>query len=132
MTRMTARQKRLYQAFAEQMIEVREDMQMPLLARGQLPADWAGIRTTPVPGRVRITLRVDTDVAKFYRALGPGYQAVMNRVLRGFMLARLCDVLPEPDEMVVEEPGPETRHLLEQEITTRRLLEALRQARREG
>ena len=31
--------------------------------------------------KVKITLRLDESVAKFYRAMGPGYQARISRIL---------------------------------------------------
>jgi len=47
----------------------------------------------PVPHKTRLTIRIDQDVAKFFRKLGPGYQATLNRVLRAFMIAKLTEVL---------------------------------------
>ncbi len=38
---------------------------------------------------MRITLRVDRSVAKFFRAMGPGYQARINRVLRTYARFRM-------------------------------------------
>jgi len=75
------------------------DMRWPQIASSYLPAEWADIDATPVPEKTRITLRVDVDVAKFYRKLGPGYQSRMNEVLRSFMLARLVEIIglgPQP------------------------------------
>ena len=38
----------------------------------------------PVSGKASISLRVDADVLKWFRAQGPGYQTKMNAVLRAF------------------------------------------------
>lgn len=43
--------------------------------------------------RERITISLDADVVKFFKALGPGYQPKMNRVLRSFMQARVAKIL---------------------------------------
>lgn len=71
------------------------DFEHPPLARTFLPEDWRGISTEPVPHKTRLTIRIDQDVAKFFRKLGPGYQATLNRVLRAFMIAKLTEVLGE-------------------------------------
>ncbi len=63
--------------------------------RYRLPLDWDGIeRAVPTrPKKTRITAAFDADVVRFYRAMGHGYQARMNAVLRTFMLARLSGVI---------------------------------------
>jgi uncharacterized protein (DUF4415 family) len=38
----------------------------------------------PVPAKTSIALRVDSDVLKWFKAQGPGYQTRMNAVLRAF------------------------------------------------
>ncbi len=48
-------------------------------------------------GRTRCTVRFDADVVKFFRAMGPGYQSRMNRVLRSFMHFRLAKIVEGPD-----------------------------------
>ncbi|RLJ51681.1 BrnA antitoxin of type II toxin-antitoxin system [Litoreibacter meonggei] len=56
--------------------------------------------------KVKITLRVDRSVAKFYRAWGNGYQARINRILATYAQARIADYLTiEKDfyKFVVEE-----------------------------
>lgn len=47
--------------------------------------------------RSRVTMSLDADVLKFFRALGPGYQPRINRVLRAFMHMRLAKVIEGPD-----------------------------------
>lgn len=49
--------------------------------------------------KIRLTLRVDESVAKFYRAMGPGYQARMNRVLATFAQMRIAKVREAEDRM---------------------------------
>ena len=60
------------------------------LFRDMIPKDWHDMETVaPVsPVKEQITLRLDRDVIKWYRALGRGYQARINALLRSFMLAR--------------------------------------------
>ena len=47
--------------------------------------------------RIRVTISLDADVVKFFKAMGPGYQPRMNRVLRAFMHMRLAKIIRGPD-----------------------------------
>ena len=82
-----------------------------------------------MPDRVRITLQVDTDVAKFYRKLGRDYQATVNRVLRSSMMARLTEMLGPPERVEVDEPDAICEAELETEVMLRDELERLRRRR---
>lgn len=44
--------------------------------------------------QARVTLVLDADAAAFYRSMGRGHQALMNDVLRAFMLAYEGGCLP--------------------------------------
>ncbi|MEL6573386.1 MAG: BrnA antitoxin family protein [Pseudomonadota bacterium] len=107
------------------------DMRWPQLARSLLPAEWKDIDATPVPDKTRITLRVDADVAKFYRKLGPGYQRVMNDVLRSFMLAKLVEIIglgEQPLEFAVAQTEEQLERF-QREAELVRELEELRKKR---
>ena len=39
----------------------------------------------PVPRKEQLTLRIDSDVVKWYRRQGPGYQTRINLLLRAYM-----------------------------------------------
>jgi len=41
----------------------------------------------PVPPKEQITLRIDSDVLQWFRALGAGYQTQINALLRAYMEA---------------------------------------------
>lgn len=68
-----------------------EDMMINWLDES-LPEAWTGLdHGDPVEHhKTRVTLRVDTEMLKWFRKLGPGYQARMNRVLRIYWTALLC------------------------------------------
>lgn len=58
-------------------------------ASHQAPEGWAEVCSQPIPAvKTRVTLRLDADVAEWFRAQGPGHQTRMNAVLRAFMLSR--------------------------------------------
>lgn len=52
--------------------------------------------------KMKITLRLDESVAKFYRAMGQGYQTRMNRILATFAQMRMAQV-KRLEEMLEEE-----------------------------
>ena len=53
-----------------------------------LPEEWNGLDYwAPVAHpSTRVTLRLDTDMVKWFRALGPGYQKRINLILRIYFL----------------------------------------------
>lgn len=57
-----------------------------------LPKDWNGLETwEPVPRhKTRVTVRLDTDMVRWFRKLGPGYGARINRVLRIYWTALMA------------------------------------------
>jgi len=52
----------------------------------------------PQPKKTKITLLLDEPVAKFYRANGRGYQALMNDVLKAYAQLRLARVIESVEE----------------------------------
>lgn len=42
----------------------------------------------PVPRKVQLTIRVDSDVLEWYRSQGSGYQTQINALLRAYMQER--------------------------------------------
>jgi uncharacterized protein (DUF4415 family) len=42
----------------------------------------------PVPRKMQLTIRVDSDVLEWYRRQGPGYQTRINALLRAYMQER--------------------------------------------
>ncbi len=66
--------------------------------------------------KVKITIRIDASVAKFYRAMGSGYQARMNRVLASFAQMRIGEVEREARSLsqLLDAYGPEVSDRLRQ------------------
>ena len=60
-----------------------------------LPDDWTGMEwDAPVDRhKTRVTLRMDSDMLRWFRKLGPGYQARINRVLRVYWMALLAGLI---------------------------------------
>ena len=64
-------------------------------ARRTLPPEWDEIdlKVKVEPKKAKITLRLDEDVIKYFRAMGPGYTMMVNAVLRTFMSGRIANTL---------------------------------------
>ena len=54
---------------------------------GVIPRDAAGIAAVAPGPRTKLTLQLDAEVAKWFRAMGLGYQARMDYALRSWMLS---------------------------------------------
>lgn len=79
---------------------IEHDLHSRLGLLGALPNEWHQICRDDDRRdvkRTRVTLALDADVVKFFKALGPGYQPRMNRVLRAFMHMRLAKLIDGPD-----------------------------------
>ncbi|MEL6678293.1 MAG: BrnA antitoxin family protein [Pseudomonadota bacterium] len=93
---MAERRKTLTELKAEtelamQVAELEADVAFNTAVAKFVPSTWEDLpeRYPCKPPKTRVTLLVDRDVAKFFRAMGRGHQARMNAVLRTFMLALL-------------------------------------------
>lgn len=63
--------------------------------KDEVPAAWATLEQdidVDEP-KVKITLRLDDSVAKFYRAMGKGYQERINRVLATYAQMKIARVI---------------------------------------
>lgn len=74
--------------------DLETDLRWKLDGSVRIPAEWNAIaQERAQPAKEKVTLRVDADVARFFRAMGQGHLTRMNAVLRAFMLARLAEVV---------------------------------------
>lgn len=66
-------------------------------AESLVPEGWHYVdRTAPVqPKKTKITIRLDEDLAKWYRNMGHGYQGRINAVLRAYMHAAISKYVEE-------------------------------------
>jgi uncharacterized protein (DUF4415 family) len=102
----------------------------PELVKTILPSEWSDISIEPIQEKTRVTLRIDADVAKFFRKLGRGiYQDQINLVLRTFMLARLTEILGTHDELVLADTDEIGKLRISHEASLLEKLAALRRKR---
>ena len=97
MTRTHASRRAAYQAFRYNLETLVAEVQQLVEYRGRLPEEWQEISFNAEAERERITLRVDRGVLKFFRAMGPGDQRRIDRVLRAFVAARLAGIVAGPE-----------------------------------
>ena len=92
-----------YHNLAVTLRDLETDLRWGLDGSDRIPAAWTEIALMPaVAGKTPVTIRVDEDVVKFFRAMGRGYLTQMNRVLRAFMEARLAGVVKGAEAAVYE------------------------------
>lgn len=88
MTRMTKGQAR--NEMLHEMDSLRDQIRARWLTEC-LPRDWTGLDSWQPQGRhkTRVTLRLDSDMVKWFRNTGPGYGARLNTILRVYWTALL-------------------------------------------
>lgn len=99
---MTAAEKKRaahYHQMAECLRRLEVELHHPWAGERVLPEAWHRIAQEPATGRkARLTLWVEEDVLKFFRALGPLWSTRMAEVLSTFMHARLAGVVKGPED----------------------------------
>ena len=112
---MTAKQKTeaAFHQLAQVMRDLEGDLGWRLKDSPRIPTAWHEIAQERIqPLKRPVTLRVDEDVIKSFRAMGQGHLTRMNAVLRTFMLARLAEVVKAQEEY---KPPPEEEKLSEED-----------------
>ncbi len=106
-----------YHELARTMRGLEEDLRWGLADSLRLPREWREIASDPaVPGKEKVTLRLDDDVLRFFRAMGAGYLTRINAVLRTFMLARLAGLVGGPEDVAYAPTAEEEARALRREI----------------
>ena len=73
------------------------DLHNTIEATGRIPEEWHEIaQATPRSAGVKVNLRLEADVVKFFKSMGEGYGPRINDVLRSYMHARLAGVVQGP------------------------------------
>lgn len=100
-TAMAARgkiQREHFRYFTDLMRQIEWDLHKEILDARRIPPAWHEIAKARGPSeKVRVTLRVEADVVRFFRKFGKGYQQRMNDVLAAWMHGRLAALIEGPD-----------------------------------
>ncbi|GGE48020.1 BrnA antitoxin family protein [Actibacterium pelagium] len=98
--KMTKAERLHWSSGTDALAMIEHDLHSRLMTFGQIPTEWHSIwqdEDRLDDRRTRVTARFDADVVKFFKALGPGYQHRMNRVLRAYTHMRLAKLVEGPD-----------------------------------
>jgi uncharacterized protein (DUF4415 family) len=100
---MTAPQKKRaahFHQMAERLRKLEVELHYPWAGERAVPPEWTTIAQRATTGhKARVTLWVEEDVLRFFRATGPLYTTRMAEVLSTFMHARLAGVVKGPEEV---------------------------------
>ena len=92
------RVNRHYMADAMRMLEW--DLHSTILRQMRIPDDWHEIaRKKPGQRKTRVTLRLDEDLVKFFRSMGPDWQVRVNHLMSVWMHARLAGLIEGGETM---------------------------------
>jgi len=50
-----------------------------------LDIDWSDAELVAPPSKTPVSIRLDRDVVRYFKAMGPGYQTRINNVLRHYV-----------------------------------------------
>jgi uncharacterized protein (DUF4415 family) len=91
-------QQEHFNYYVDLMKQIEWDLHREMLDTGRVPEAWHEIaRGKARRAKTRLTIRLEEDVVKFFRKMGPGYQQRMNDVLSAWMHGRLAAVIKGPD-----------------------------------
>lgn len=98
--KLTEKQRAHYRFFHDQMMQFEWDLRHAVWQGLVLPGEWHEVlKAGPKPEKTRVTIRLDADLVRFFRALGPGWQTQLNRVVRAFVMARLAGIVEGPESL---------------------------------
>ena len=99
-----------------------------------LPPEWAEIdlHADVEPEKEKITLRLDRDVIKFFKAEGRGYTKQINYVLRTFAMGRISNAIFVRDQALDVVELVEKYHVMPTEELTQLTALKVKLARREA
>ena len=87
-------QQEHFNYYVDLMKQIEWDLHREMLDAGRVPEIARGKARQ---AKTRVTIRLEEDVVKFFRKMGPGYQQRMNDVLSAWMHGRLAAVIKGPD-----------------------------------
>ena len=90
-TERISRQRMIRYLYEDQM----GDNDIELALRDKVPDAWHTLEhdLDVEEPKVKVTLRLDASVARFYRGMGQGYQARISRILGLWAHMKICDML---------------------------------------
>ena len=94
LAKQTAKQRAHFTYMADIMHRLNWDLHNTIEMTGHIPEAWHDIaQKTPARQNLKVNLRVDEDVVRFFKSMGKGYGPRMCEVLKSYMHARLAGVI---------------------------------------
>lgn len=91
---MTGKQTAHYAYMSDVMRRLEWDLHHSIAETSRIPEEWHKIaQGTPETKRVKVNLRLEADVLRFFRSMGPDYGTRINWVLKSYVQARLAGVI---------------------------------------
>jgi len=92
--KQTPRQRAQMTYMMDVMRRLEWDLHNSIEMTGRIPEAWHEIaQATPRAEKAKVTLRLEGDVVKFFKSMGPDYGPRINDVLKSYMHARLAGVI---------------------------------------
>lgn len=92
--KQTPRQRAQTSYMMDVMRRLEWDLHNSIEMTGRIPEEWHEIaQKTPRAEKVKVNLRLEGDVVKFFKSMGPDYGPRINDVLKSYMHARLAGVI---------------------------------------
>ena len=98
LAKQTPKQRAQFGYMADVMQRLDWDLHNTIEMTGHIPDEWHEIaaRRPQRPG-IKVNLRLDADVVKFFKSMGEGYGPRISDVLKSYMYARLAGVIKGAD-----------------------------------
>ncbi len=97
---LSARQRLQYRFMHDQMLQFEWDLRHAVWDQRIIPDEWHNLlNAEPVSSKTRVTVRLDSDLVKFFRSYGSGWQPMLNTAVRAFVKARLAGMVEGPENM---------------------------------
>ncbi len=98
LAKQTPKQRAHYTYMMDVMQRLEWDLHNTIEITGRIPEEWHEIasRRPERPG-IKVNLRLEEDVVKFFKSMGDGYGPRINDVLKSYMYARLAGVIKGAD-----------------------------------
>lgn len=92
--RPTRREAAHYSYMADVMRRLEWDLHNTIALTGRVPPEWHDIaKGEPHSRKEKVNLRVEADVLRFFRSMGPGWGVRVGDVLKSYMHARIAGVV---------------------------------------
>ena len=111
MAQLTKTQRIARQALLQNMIQLQRDNWLDISVREEIPDAWHTLEADVdvAEKKEKVTLYLDRSVARFYKTMGKGYQARINRLLATWAQMKIAgEIRLETylEKRMADVPGP--------------------------